>query len=132
MTGQPLTNDISPANCSVDDNSITWIHTAVSAASGATELCPSCQNDVLNLSEDSVVQSSHCSEREVVEDESFDGGTLTLRVESTTLPRMKRADSLPSSLLWYVLPPETPHSKILPSCSVLNSFFCFCCVCTMH
>jgi len=102
VVDQPFTNDVSPANCSGDDNGISRIVVFVSAdsASDVVESHLSCQNNLVNLSEESVVQRNHCSRVEPVEDGSCDGETLT--VPSTMLQRMKRAGSLPSTLLWYV------------------------------
>ena len=116
LVGQPFTKDVSPATCSGDDNSVSRIPTCVigDSASDVVESHLSCQNNVLNLSEESMAQSSHCSQSELVKDRSFDSVTL-LPFLSTDLQTMKRADSLPSSLLRYVLVPNCTYLQALSS-----------------
>lgn len=113
VVDQPFTNDVSPANCSGDNNGISRVAVFVSAdsASDVVESHLSCQNNVANLSEESVTQNNDCSHVELVEDGSVDGETLT--VPSTMLQRMKRAGSLPSTLLWYVSQRYTSRQKYI-------------------
>jgi len=98
-----ITKDCSPAACSGDDNnSVTWILPGVSgdSASDIVESQLSGQNNAFNLLEDSMAQNSHCSQPGKIKNASFDDGTIS--APSTALQTMKRADSLPSTLLWYV------------------------------
>jgi len=104
--GKCFTKEASPAACSGDDsNSVSWIPVGVSgdSASDVVESQVFGQNNALNLSEGSVAQSEHCSHAARVKNGSFDNGTLS--VLSTALQTLKRADSLPSTLLRYVLVP---------------------------
>ena len=102
MVGQPLTKELFAANASGDDVTVTWISSCVSGdtASDLFESHLSCQNNVLNLSDKSMAQSSNCSKLELVQDGRIDNWTLG--VPSTAPQTMKRTCSLPSSLLRYV------------------------------
>jgi len=102
VLGQPCTKKASSVDCSGNDNSVSWIPAGSNGASASdvVESNLSCQNNVSNLSEDSLAQSSHCSQPELVKDGSFNSGTVP--VFSPLMQTMKRADSLPSSLLRYV------------------------------
>jgi len=92
---------VSATNGSGDDGCVSQslVHVSGDSASDVVESHLCCQNNVLNLSEESVARStgSHGSQPELVRDEN-----VTLPVPSTALQTMKRADSLPSSLLRYV------------------------------
>jgi len=100
LVGQPCTKEASPADCSGDDTSVSGLPPAVSGGS-ASESNFSCRNNVSNLSEDSMACSNHSSQPELIKGRSFDSEILLDL--SPALKPMKRADSLPSTLLWYVL-----------------------------
>jgi len=65
---------------------------------------PPYQNNVLDLSEESVTQSNHCSQSESMKGGHSDTGSLS--VPSPPFQTMKRAGSLPSTLLRYVSVPN--------------------------
>jgi len=103
--GELFATEVSTASCSADVSSSFHAPPAISddSVSEFVESHFSCENSASVLSEDSLAQSFH-SRHELVKDGSFDNGTRP--VLPTALQTMKRADSLPSSLLRYVSVPK--------------------------
>jgi len=102
VLGQHCTKKASSVDGSGNDNSISWIAAGADgdSASDVVESNLSCPNNMSNLSEENLAQTSHCSQPELIKDGSFDSGTSPAL--SPALLTMKRADSLPSNLLRYV------------------------------
>lgn len=102
VLGRPCTKTDSSMDYSGNDNSVSWIPATANgdSASDVVESNLSFQNNVSNLLEDNLAQSSHCSQPELVKDGSFDSRSSP--DFSPALQTMKRAGSLPSNLLWYV------------------------------
>jgi len=133
-----VTKDGSPVACSGDDqNSVSWILASVSGdlTSDIVESQFSVQNNVSSLPEGSTAETIHCSQPGKIKNASFDDGTLATR--SPAVQTMKRADSLPSTLLWYVFWCNDTSWKYIvtcTSCQVVFFFsilylYLFCCLC---
>jgi len=100
---QPFTKEVCPAECSGNDDSLSLIPAIVigDCASQQVDSHFHCQNSISNLPEETMARSEHDAQSELDKDVSFDDGNLP--VPSTALQTMKRADSLPSSLLRYAI-----------------------------